>query len=288
MESPRPAGVTDVHIHIQPWEHLRPGVDRMLRESRAGDDLHLIERCQADPGALLAEMDRCGVARAGLINYTSRLMGFGEDVNDWVVAYVRGRTDRLIAFGCPDPARTGDVSGRIEALAGAGLRGIKIHPPHMEFSPNAYTAEPEHPLAKIYETAQRLGLPVMFHTGTSAFPGARSRLGDPMLVDDVAVDFPEMKIILAHAGRPLWPEASFFLARRHPNVWLDLSGIPARRIPQLLPRLDVIGTKVLYGSDWPGPGVPSMEACLEGFWSLALPEKLKTALFVENSRAVFR
>jgi len=108
-----------------------------------------------------------------------------------------------------------------------------------------------------------------------------------MLVDDVAVDFPELKIILAHAGRPLWPNESFFLARRHRNVWLDLSGIPAPRITELIPRLDVISKKVLYGSDWPGPGVPSMQRCAEGFWKLDLPADLKTAILVENSRAVF-
>jgi predicted TIM-barrel fold metal-dependent hydrolase len=153
----------------------------------------------------------------------------------------------------------------------------------MNLAPNAYVGDASNPVVKIYEGAQKLGMPVMFHTGTSAFPGARSRLGDPMLVDDVAVDFPEMKIILAHGGRPLWPQESFFLARRHKNVWLELSSIPARRIPQLFPRLDVISQKLLYGSDWPGPGVPSLDACLDAFWTLDLPAELKQRALVENA-----
>ena len=83
----------------------------------------------------------------------------------------------------------------------------------------------------------------MIHTGTSVFPGARSRLGDPMLSDDVAVDFPKLKIILAHCGRPLWYDEAIFLARRHPNVHLDLSGKDARLI--------VTGHKDIENRNWP-------------------------------------
>lgn len=285
MISARPRGVTDIHVHIQPWDTLKPGVDEMLRKSRAGVDLDDIVRFQDDAGPLLEEMDRIGIRRMGLINYTSRIMGFGEEVNEWIVRYVKGREDRLLAFGCPDLSDPSSVAERVAASREKGLFGIKIHPPHMEVSPNAYTDDASHPVAAIYDTAQRLGMPVMFHTGTSAFPGARSRFGHPMLVDDVAVDFPSLKIILAHGGRPLWPQESFFLARRHRNVWLEISSIPARRIPQLFPRLDVIGKKVLYGSDWPGPGVPSLESCLEAFWNLDYGEELKSRILVENAEA---
>lgn len=283
LTSPRPKGVTDIHVHIQPWHTLKPGVDEMLRKSRAGLDLDDIVRFQESASALLAEMDRLGIQRVGLINYTSRIMGFGEEVNDWITRYVRGHEERLLAFGCPDLTQPEEVEGRVTALCEQGLFGIKIHPPHMNLAPNVYVGDTSHPVVKIYEGAQKLGMPVMFHTGTSAFPGARSRLGDPMLVDDVAVDFPEMKIILAHGGRSLWPQESFFLARRHKNVWLELSSIPARRIPQLFPRLDVVSEKLLYGSDWPGPGVPSLDACLDAFWKLDLPAELKQRALVENA-----
>jgi predicted TIM-barrel fold metal-dependent hydrolase len=288
MTQMRPTGVTDIHVHVQPWHTLKPAVDRMLRKSREGMDLHLIEIFQDNPSALLEEMDRLGIQRVGLINYTSGVMGFGEEVNDWIVQYVNGHEDRLLAFGCPYIPWTKDVSARVEELREKGLWAIKIHPPHMELAPNAYTEDASHPVAILYETAQKLGMPVMIHTGTSAFPGARSRYGQPMLVDDVAVDFPELKIILAHGGRPLWPDEAFFLARRHGNVWLELSGIPARRIPELFPRLDAIPKKVLYGSDWPGPGVPSLEDCLDGFWNLGLAPELKEKILVENAHALLQ
>ena len=86
-------------------------------------------------------------------------------------------------------------------------------------------------------TRRRSGcaLPVMIHTGTSIFPGARSRTGEPMAVDDVAVDFPDLTIVIAHGGRPLWMEQAFFLVRRFPNVYMDVSSIPPEGDPALLP-----------------------------------------------------
>ena len=83
--------------------------------------------------------------------------------------------------------------------------------------------------------AETAGVPVTIHTGTSVFPGARSRFGDPMDVDDVAIDFPRLTILLAHGGRPLWMEAAFFLVRRHPNVHLEVSGIPPSKLLEYFP-----------------------------------------------------
>ena len=94
---------------------------------------------------------------------------------------------------------------------------IKIHPPHQLLYPNDYLSGVKE-LEIIYRAAEANGVPVMFHTGTSVFPGARNKYGDPIHVDDVAVDFPKLKILLAHGGRPLWMDTAFFLVRRHPNV----------------------------------------------------------------------
>ena len=71
---------------------------------------------------------------------------------------------------------------------------------------------------------RRSNLPVMIHTGTSIFPGARNLYAQPMLADDVGVDFPDLVVILAHGGRPLWMEEAFFLVRRHKNMYMDISG----------------------------------------------------------------
>ena len=101
----------------------------------------------------------------------------------------------------------------------------------------------------IYRAAEANGVPVMFHTGTSIFPGARNKYGDPIYVDDVAVDFPKLKILLAHGGRPLWMQTAFFLMRRHPNVYLDISGIPPKTLAEVFsaPRRDRAQDSIRHG-----------------------------------------
>ena len=126
-----------------------------------------------------------------------------------------------------------------------------------------------------------------FHTGTSVFPGARSRTGEPMAVDDVAVDFPDLTIILAHGGRPLWMEQAFFLVRRFPRVYMDVSSLPPGHIPRYFPRLAEIADKVLYGSDWPAPGVKSMADNLRAFRLLGLPAEVESRILDGNARALF-
>jgi len=106
-------------------------------------------------------------------------------------------------------------------------------------------------------------------------------------VDDVAVDFPDLRIILAHGGRPLWMEQAFFLVRRFPNVFMDVSSIPPTAVLRYFPRLVEVADKALYGSDWPSPGVKSMADNLRGFRSLSLPEEAFTRILETNARSLF-
>jgi len=79
-----------------------------------------------------------------------------------------------------------------------------------------------------------------------------------------------MRVLLAHGGRPLWMETAFFLVRRHANVYLDISGIPPKSLLKYFPRLEEIASKTLFGTDWPGPGVPDIRRNLDDFRRLAL------------------
>ena len=128
----------------------------------------------------------------------------------------------------------------------------------------------------------------MIHTGTSIFPGARNRFADPMAVDDVAVDFPKLPIVLAHAGRPLYMETAVFLVRRHPNVHLDLSGIPPKRLLSYLPRLAEISDRCLWGTDFPSPGIASMKKNVEDFRALPLSDDAKRRILFDNGAALIR
>jgi hypothetical protein len=246
-----------------------------------------LESYAADPGKLLARLDADGVARAGLINYVSPdLMGFTKEANPWMIRYASADPSRLIAFGSVHPRFTKDVAGETARVIENGARALKVHPPHQLFRANAYQ-DTQPGLAELYRVAQDAGVPVTIHTGTSVFPGARSRFGDPMDVDDVAIDFPKLTILLAHGGRPIWMEAAFFVVRRHPNVYLEVSGIPPAKLLEYFPRLEEIADKTVWGTDWPSPGIKSMKTNVEAFRALPLSDAAKAAILDGNARRVW-
>ena len=279
--------VFDCHIHVQPWEQFHAAAREVMARNRS--DSERVAAALARPESLLDLMDEDGVERAALINYVApEVMGFTEEANDWVSAYTRGHRDRLLPVGSVHPARSRDTRGETRRLFDElGIRMLKIHPPHQRFAANAHVAGDE-ALAAIYATAAEAGRPVMIHTGTSIFPGARNRFADPMPADDVAIDFPSLKIVLAHAGRPLYMETAAFLARRHPNLYLDLSGIPPKKLPEYLPRLEELSGKCLWGTDWPSPGVVSMRKNVEDFRSLPLSEAAKERILWSNGAALVK
>jgi len=275
--------VFDVHVHVQPWEMLKPAALALMN-----DDAHRgVIEILAKPESLLRHLDENGVGRICCINYVSPdVMGFTAETNDWIARYTSGHRDRLLPVGSVNPLHSKDVAGEIERVLDLGIRMIKIHPPHQLFSPNDYRGRlPD--LAHVYGACAERGVPVMFHTGTSIFPGARNVYADPMPIDDVAVDFPTLPIILAHGGRPLYGETAFFLARRHPNVRLDLSGIPPKSLLRFFPRLTEVADKVLWGTDWPSPGVVSMKKNIEAFLALGLPEPVSRSILVDNAQMLF-
>ena len=103
----------------------------------------------------------------------------------------------------------------------------------------------------------------------------------------MAVDFPKREILLAHGGRPLWMQTAFFLIRRHPNVYLDISGIPPKTLLQYFPRLEEIAHKTLFGTDWPGPGVPDIKKNLDQFRALELTEDLQSQILSKTALGIW-
>jgi uncharacterized protein len=287
---PRPAWAdlpTDVHVHIQPWEMMKPEARATIARDRADGDL--IRRCMDDPRAFVAHLDEIGLGRVGIVNYVApEIMGFTAEVNAWSARYRDACGGRVFAFGGVHPPACADVEAEMSYLLDdLALDGIKIHPPHQAISPDGYRDGSCPDLRFVYEACEERGVPIMFHTGTSIFPGARSRLGQALVLDDVAVDFPRLKMILAHAGRPLWTDEAFFLARRHENLHLDLSGIPPKSLPKILPRLDDVADKILWGTDWPSPGVKSARTNLDAFLALPYSDETKRKATIVNPERLF-
>ncbi len=276
-------GITDCHVHINPYWEMRPEALALL-----GHRDPATRRYVDEPRAFLEYLDRAGVERAVLVNYVApQVIGYTEAANSFASQYAKADPRRLLPTGGirpdhPDPAT--EVRHLVRDL---GLRALKLHPPHQLFRPNAYVDGGAGTLPELYGACEREGLPIIFHTGTSVFPGARNRFADPMFVEDVAVDFPKLTIVLAHGGRPLWTAAATFLVRRFPNVWLELSGIPPARLLESFPSLSKLADRVLFGTDWPGPGVPEMRANFDAFRALGLPEELQRRILEENPLRVF-
>ncbi|MCI4366699.1 MAG: amidohydrolase family protein, partial [Thermoplasmata archaeon] len=225
---------------------------------------------------------------AVLVNYVApEIVGYTEKTNEYVSEYCAADRERLVAVGSvlPTHPTPGPEVERLVRIL--GIRGLKIHPPHQGFAPNAYVDGHLPGLREIYATAERLKVPVIVHTGTSVFPGARNRGADPMLLEDVALDFPRLTLVLAHGGRPLWMAGAVFLARRFPNVFLEISSVPPRRLLEYFPDLPRISDKVLFGSDWPGPGVKDIGENLAGFRSIGLSDEAQEAILTRNPERVF-
>jgi uncharacterized protein len=277
--------ITDCHVHIQPVEMFKPAPLATMKKKRANFD-QVIEFCRS-PKKFLQHLDQIGIDRAVLINYVApELIGFTPAVNEFVANYVKEDPKRLIPCGSVHPRHTTDARRDMEQIVRLGIRMIKIHPPHQLLYPNDYLKGVRE-LETIYRSAEQNGIPVMVHTGTSIFPGARNKFGDPIYVDDVAVDFPKLKILLAHGGRPLWMDTAFFLVRRHANVYLDISGIPPKTLLKYFPRLQEIAAKTLFGTDWPGPGVPEIQKNLEDFRGLPLSEAAKQQILSGTAASIW-
>jgi uncharacterized protein len=278
--------VIDIHVHIMPLHMVKPQQLALMKLNRA--DWAEIETYTADPKAFLLFLDKLGIERAGLINYVSPdLIGFTVESNDWIAKYCSVAPKRLLAFGSVHPRTVADAGAEVDRITKLGIRALKMHPSHQLFAPNAYR-DGFGPLAAVYERAQANGLPVMIHTGTSIFPGARNVYAQPILCDDIGIDFPDLVVILAHGGRPLWMNEAFFLVRRHKNMYMDISGIPPKKLLEYFPRIEEIADKVLWGTDWPGPGVPEIKANLDTFNALPIRREAKRKILYDNAARLFR
>ena len=280
------APVIDAHIHVQPWKMIKPEHLALMQGKRP--DITALAEIMYSPEKLLAHLDRENIERVVSINYVSPdIMGFTDEVNKYAGDYAKKCGGRLIPFGSVHPTRTTGASRDMDRLIKHGLRGVKIHPAHQPCFPNDHR-NGNRKLETTYKRSEKEGLVLMIHTGTSIFPGARNVYCDPIYCDDVGVDFPNLNVILAHGGRPLWMETAMFVVRRHPKFWMDVSSIPPKLLPEYFPKLETIADKVLWGSDWPAPGVPGMRANVDAFLGLPYPDDFKRKVVYENAKRLYR
>ncbi len=212
-----------------------------------------------------------------------RETGYRRYSNDEVAEQVAENADVLIQFASIDPwkGRMGVREAR-RLVRDYGVKGFKFHPTMQGFYPNDRMAYP------LYEAIQDEGAIALFHTGQtgvgSGMPGGngmRLKYSNPMYIDDVAVDFPDLRIILAHPSFP-WQEEALSVATHKPNVYIDLSGWSPKYFPPILVRYanSLLKKKVLFGSDWP---MISPEKWLAAFEGIDIKEEVRPDILKNNA-----
>ncbi len=174
--------------------------------------------------------------------------------NEEITEAAAKNSDIMIAFGSIDPHKGKFGAREAERLIKEhNVKGFKFHPTVQGYHPYDKMAWP------IYEVINEYKLPAVFHTGHSGIGsgmrcggGLRLEYSNPMHLDDVAIQFPDMQIIMAHPSFP-WQDAAISVALHKPNVWIDLSGWSPRYFPQQLVQYanTLLKDRMLFGSDWP-------------------------------------
>ncbi len=203
-----------------------------------------------------------------------------EDVLDAAARH----PDVLIPFASVDPHRL-DAAQLAASLVAQGARGLKLHPTLQGFAPDDRMAYP------LYETAAASGVPVLFHSGQTGIgaglpggSGLRLSYSHPMLLDEVAADFPQLTIVIAHPSFP-WQDEALAVATHKANVYIDLSGWSPRYFPPQLVQYagSLLKHKVMFGSDYP---VILPDRWLADFARLPIPDDVRPLILKENAVGV--
>jgi uncharacterized protein len=209
-------------------------------------------------------------------------MGRPRIGNDEVLRAAGANSDALIPFGSVDPHKGKLAVREAHGLIAAGVRGFKFHPNTQAFWPNDREHYP------LYEVIAEAGLIALFHSGTTGIGagmpgggGVRLKYSNPMLVDDVAADFPELDIILAHPSFP-WQDEALAIAVHKPNVYIDLSGWSPKYFPENLIRYtnSQLKHKMLFGSDFP---LITPDRWLADFQKLPIKDEVRPLVLKENA-----
>jgi predicted TIM-barrel fold metal-dependent hydrolase len=208
--------------------------------------------------------------------------------NDYVAGIVRKYPDQFIGFASVDPWKGKLAIQELErSIKELGLRGLKLHPNTQAFMPNDPHFYP------LWQKASELQIPVLFHSGqtgvgagTPGGGGYKLKYSHPMLLDDVAADFPDLTIIMAHPAVP-WQEEQLAVALHKGNVYIDLSGWSPKYFRPILVQYisSLLKEKTLFGSDYP---VLQPDRWLRDFENLELKEEVRQKILLDNAKRVLK
>jgi uncharacterized protein len=252
--------LVDAHVHVARLPTL--SADWLAWVTTFGGDVPLDELFDAEgrpkPAAIDAHFASQGADHVLLFTeYSPKSTGI-QPIED-LLPLLEHNPARFRAVANLNPHLHYPVAAELARQVGLGAIACKIHPVHGGFS----ASEPM--LYPAYSWAEQHRLPVIVHCGTSTFAGSANAYADPILLDPLFRDFPDLTVVLAHGGRGWWYDQAAFLALQRANVWIEVSGLPPHRLPDYYgSSLRRLAAKMIFGTDWPGvPGVERNARSLE-------------------------
>lgn len=271
----REIAAIDVHVHLE-------AMNEATATDAAAKKYFGDSGASRDPKAL-AEYYRSRKMAFVIFAVDEKLTGRPRVTNEEVIRFAAENADVAIPFCSIDPHRgEAGVREAKQLVSEKLVRGLKLHPPIQQFSPDDKMA---YPLYEVFEAAR---LPVVFHTGHSGIGtgmpgggGVRLKYGNPMPIDDVAVDFPNLPIIMAHPSFP-WQDEAISICLHKPNVYIDLSGwSPKYFSPTLIQYANSrLQKKVLFGSDYP---FITPDRWIADFEKIAIRDEVRPLILKDNA-----
>ena len=232
----------DFHTHPYLPDQLAPGTWEFIQRISPAVQQHG-ERL-ADP-TYVADVLRAQGVRQAVVLAEHCPRSSGNVRTESVLELCAQVPDFFLPFASVDINTDTEPAERLRRYIEAGARGLKLYPSYQFYYPN------DERLYPLYELCQRAGIPVLLHIGSSVLPNTRLKFCDPILLDDVAVDFPDLTVVMAHGGRGFWYDVCAFLAQHKPNFYIDIAGLIPSRLLEYFPDLERMSAKVVFGSDWP-------------------------------------
>jgi predicted TIM-barrel fold metal-dependent hydrolase len=270
----------DVHLHPARLDTLKMSWDVWVQDFDSPQLRALYNGDAVDPQAFDAMLAAEGVDVAiALAEYSPKVTGI-QTVED--MAALAAAAQRVRFAANVNPHLHHPVDEEVTRQLDLGAVALKVHPVHGGFPVN------DRALYPAYAICQDRGVPVVVHCGTSTFPGALNRYGDPILLDDVLRDFRRLDVVLAHGGRGWWYDAAAFLALSNERVWIELSGLPPSRLPTYYARHNWarLTRRMIFGTDW--PGIPGIARNARAVAALCPDDKTADLVLAGNASQVYR
>jgi predicted TIM-barrel fold metal-dependent hydrolase len=271
----------DSHVHIEVSEHGHCSLPAELAEAaskyfKAGDTGYKLDQ-------VANYYRKLNIAAIVFTIDATTSLGHSASYSDEIAIGASANSDVLIPFGSVDPLQGQRAIDRAEELVNDfGVRGFKFHPTLQNFNP----AHDE--FGELFSKIQALDVPIIVHTGQTGIgaglpggAGLKLGLSNPMLLDEVAANFPELQIVMAHPSAP-WQEEAISVATHKLNTWIDLSGWAPKYFPQNLVRQanSLLQNKVLFGTDFP---LLTPERWLSEFEALELKDEVRPKVLKDNA-----